>query len=328
MHYQSGHTAGEVARYLDVSPSTVSRLLAHAKRVGIVQIRVREDHTHSSILEAELRATLPGVTFHIVEVHPSVTAARLMDTVAAYAAHVVTDLIEPYSTVGLAWGNTVSAVIRHLRPHPVRDVSVVQLNGAGDRRGLGIGYAADIIVSFAERFSATEHLFPVPAFFDYPETKVALWRERSIQHILGIQRQADTLLFSTGALVGDTSSYVYAAGYLTDEEVRSLRQEDVIGDIATVFFRESGSEDLPINLRASGPPLSAYRRAARSVCVACGPGKVPGLASALRAGFISDLIVDERTAAALLDRLRAGTPHAWGRDGPTHVDAVKVAARG
>ena len=40
---------------------------------------------------------------------------------------------------------------------------------------------------------------PVPAFFDYPETKVALWRERSIQHILGIQRQADTLLFSTGA---------------------------------------------------------------------------------------------------------------------------------
>ena len=45
--------------------------------------------------------------------------------------------------------------------------------------------------NFGAAFDATVHHFPVPAFFDYPETKVALWRERSIQHILGIQRHPD-----------------------------------------------------------------------------------------------------------------------------------------
>lgn len=315
MYYQSGHSAGEIARYLQVSRSTVSRLLSYAKQAGIVEIRVRGDRAHSSALQAELQAVLPNVTFHIIEVRPTLTPARLLDAVAEYAAHIITDLIEPHSTIGLAWGNTVSAVIGRLRPHPVRDVSVVQLNGAGDRRGLGIGYATEIVARFAQIFSATDFLFPVPAFFDYPETKEALWRERSIQQILEIQQRADTLLFSTGALVGDTSSYVYSAGYLTDPEVTALRAGGVIGDIATVFFKESGAEDLAINRRASGPPLSIYRRAATSVCVASGSGKIPGLAAALRAGFITDLIVDELTASEILDRLRPGRGRSTGRGG-------------
>ena len=72
----------------------------------------------------------------------------------------------------------------------------------------------------------------------------------------------------------------------------------------------AGSGDLPINRRSSGPPLSLYARSRRSVCVASGVGKVPGLATALAAGYISDLIVDNRTAIELLRRT---TPAARGR---------------
>lgn len=315
MYYQSGHSTNEIARYLKVSRSTVSRLLSYAKESGIVEIRIRDEHGHASALDRDLKAIFPSVSFRIVEVRRSLTPARVVDAVAQYAAHTITELVEPHSTIGLAWGNTISAVIGHLRPHPTRDVSVVQLNGAGNRRGLGISYATDILARFAQIFSATDYLFPVPAFFDHPETKEALWRERSIQQILLIQQRADMLLFSTGALAGDTISYVYSAGYLADSEVADLRQEGVIGDIATVFFKESGAADLTINRRSSGPALSLYRQSQKSVCVAAGAGKIPGLMAALRAGYITHLIIDELTAAELVHRLRSreGLPEAGNR---------------
>lgn len=304
MYYQSGHSTNEIARYLKVSRSTVSRLLSYAKESGIVEIRIRDEHA-ASALDREIKSMFPSVDFRIIEVRRSLTPARVVDAVAQYAAHAIIDLVEPHSTIGLAWGNTISAVIGHLRPHPIRDVSVVQLNGAGNRRGLGISYAADVVARFAQVFSATDYLFPVPAFFDHPETKEALWRERSIQQILAVQQRADMLLFSTGALVGDTISYVYSAGYLAESEVADLRQEGVIGDIATVFFKESGSADLAINRRCSGPPLSLYRQSKKSVCVAAGAAKIPGLMAALHAGYITHLIIDELTAAELLHRLRS-----------------------
>lgn len=304
MYYQSGHSTNEIARYLSVSRSTVSRLLAYARESGIVDIRIRSQRANASALQSDLEAVVPGVVFHVVEVQPSFTQARILDAVLKYAAHAVTDMVEPSMTVGLAWGNTVSGIIDHLRPHPIRDVSVVQLNGAGNQSGLGISYASDIVARFASVYHGEHYLFPVPAFFDHPETKEALWRERSIQQILAVQERADLLLFSTGGLVGDTISYVYSAGYLTDEEAEDLRSQGVIGDIATVFFKEDGSGDLPINRRSTGPPLSLYRRASKAVCVASGDGKVPGLIAALRAGYITDLIIDERAAAELHDALR------------------------
>jgi DNA-binding transcriptional regulator LsrR (DeoR family) len=78
----------------------------------------------------------------------------------------------------------------------------------------------------------------------------------------------------------------------------------VIGDLATVFFREDGSyEDIPINRRASGPPLKLYKNVPRAVCVVSGRAKVSGLYAALRAGYIQDLIVDEPTARLLWQRM-------------------------
>jgi deoxyribonucleoside regulator len=306
MYYQSGHSTEEIARHLHVSRSTVSRLLTHARERGIVEIRVRGDVDVRSRIERELTECVNGADFHIVEVRDSLSDARISDAVAQYAAQVVTELIEPGTRVGVAWGNTVSNVVGYLRPEPIRDVSVVQLNGAGSHSDLGLSYAADIVTRFAQNFSAAEYLFPVPAFFDHPETKDAMWRERSIRHILALQQSANMLLFSIGGLVGDTVSYIYSAGYLTDGEVEQLRNEGVIGDIATTFYGEDGASDLAINRRSTGPSLDVFKRAEHSVCVASGESKVPGVAAALRLGYITDLVIDAPTATMLAQYLQRG----------------------
>ena len=307
MYYGAGQSTHEIAAYLKVSRSTVSRLLAYARESGVVEVRVHENADHVSGLAAELAGRYPRVRFEIVGVHAAATSGRVNTSVAQYGAHVVAGMVEPGMTVGVAWGNTVSSLIDHLHPRPVGDLQVVQLNGAGNSASLGLAYASDIIVRFAENFAGSHHLFPVPAFFDHAETKEALWKERSIRQILALQEKADLLLFSTGALVGDPASHIYTAGYLSKREADELRAAGVVGDIGTVFYDAAGSGDLPINRRSSGPPLSLYARSRRSVCVASGVGKVPGLAAALAAGYISDLIVDNRTAIELLRRTTPGT---------------------
>lgn len=307
MYYQTGHSTGEIARHLNVSRSTVSRLLTHARESGIVEITVRSDLDGVSRLKADLAARVPTADFHVVDVRDSLSGDRIASAVAKYAAHVVSEVVTPGSRVGLAWGNTVSNVVSHLQPRPTRDVSVVQLNGAGSPRELAVTYAADIVTRFAEAFAASEYLFPVPAFFDHAETKAALWRERSIRHILALQQSANVVLFSIGGLAGDTVSYVYSAGYLTDGEVDHLRNEGVIGDIATTFFTAHGEVDLVINRRSSGPGLDLFRKAEKSVCVISGDSKVPGAAAALRLGYITDLVIDAPTAQNLLRHLSVGT---------------------
>jgi Putative sugar-binding domain len=52
--------------------------------------------------------------------------------------------------------------------------------------------------------------------------------------------------------------------------------------------------------RASGPDLSLFKRTKHALCVISGLGKAPGLRAALRGGLMSELIVDEPTARALL----------------------------
>lgn len=75
----------------------------------------------------------------------------------------------------------------------------MQLNGAANTRTSGVDYAGNLISRFADAFDARVHHFPVPAFFDYAETRRAMWRERSIARVLDMQRRADIALFLVGA---------------------------------------------------------------------------------------------------------------------------------
>lgn len=157
-----------------------------------------------------------------------------------------------------------------------------------------------IIERFGRAFDATVQPFPVPAFFDNPATRAAMWKERSIARILHMRRNADVCLFSLGAVSGGIPSHVYSAGYLDRKDFEALRQENVVGDVSTVFVREDGSHHgISLNNRASGIPPEDLRRVNHRICVVTGRNKVPALRAALRSQLITDLVIDEPTAADL-----------------------------
>lgn len=301
LHYVQGETMETVARRLGVSRSTVSRLIALAREEGLIRISLHPPTQSSESLSAQL-SELFGLTVHVVPVSPASTEMRRLEAVASVAGTIISDMVDQGSTIGVAWGTTISAVTDHLTPKVTPGCTVVQLNGAANSMTSGIPYAGHIIESFGKAFGAAVHHFPVPAFFDYAETKEAMWRERSIAHLRELQRKADIAVFGVGSFTAPVASHVYAGGYLTPEEVIELRKEGVVGDICTVLLRPDGTYDnLDINRRASGPTPAQLAEIPRRVCVVAGTSKVAPLHGALKAGAVTDLVLDDGAAWKLLD---------------------------
>lgn len=303
MYYYQGLTTEAIAREMQFSRPKVSRLLSHARGTGMVEIRIHNIQNALSPLETQIRERFGLRSVHIVPAPELMGEVVWLERVARYVANYLNTILEPQQTLAIAWGTTISEIASNLIPKRVPGLRVVQLNGSGNTFAPDNRYAANILQHFARNYEANVMLFPVPTFFDYPETKESMWRERSIRQIIDLQEQADVLLYSIGSVDAGVPSHVYSKGYLEPEDMEELDREGVIGDLATVFFRHDGSwEDIPLNRRASGPPLTLYQHASRAICVVSGRNKVPGLLAALHSRMMTELIMDEPTARLLCNQ--------------------------
>jgi deoxyribonucleoside regulator len=301
LYYLQDITMEAIAYELHTSRSSISRLLSFARETGLVEIQVKSPVERVSTSQQRIRDRY-GVTAHIVPVPASTNEVDRLERVAVSAARILTPFVDSNMTIGIAWGSTISAVSRHLPEKVTHNSYVVQLNGAANYQTTGIVYASEIMSRFGVAFGATVQQFPVPAFFDDPATKQAMWHERAIRRVLDIQKRMDIALFGLGSPFADVPSHVYIGGYLDESDYASLTRSDVVGDVATVFYREDGSStDIPMNARTSGPSLDLLTRVARRICVVSGKSKLQALRGALAAGLITDLIIDEPTAHLLTD---------------------------
>lgn len=297
MYYLQDMKMETIARHLRTSRSTVSRLIKRARDTGVVEITLRPGHSRAPGLGQEITERY-GIDAYVVPVPDSAGDAERLDQVAITTARLLARWFDSEMVLGIAWGTTLAAIAHHLPHKPTRGSAVVQLNGAANTRTSGVSYAGDLIAGFGEAFDAHLHHFPVPAFFDYAETRAAMWRERSVRRVLDVQSRADIALFSVGALTGGVPSHVYAAGYLEPDDVGVLDAEGVVGDVCTVFLRADGTyRDISLNARATGPSPAELRRIPRRLCAVAGDNKTAPLRAALAAGVVTDLVVDEVTAA-------------------------------
>lgn len=303
LYYMQDLTMDAIAHELHTSRSSVSRLLSHARATGLVDIQIRSPLDAPSRLELLIHE-LFNITAHVVPVPDHATDVDRLERVALSVARILGQFFDSNMVMGIAWGSTMNAISRHVTPKQTHNSQIIQLNGAGNMRTTGLSYASEILGRFGYAFGAHVHQFPVPAFFDSPDTKQALWRERSVARLLEMQARMDVALFGLGSPFSEVPSHVYAGGYLEDADYNSLSRAGVVGDVATIFYRADGSTDnIPLNDRGTGPAFDVLRRTPRRLCVVSGSAKLASLRGALKANLITDLFVDESTARALVASL-------------------------
>lgn len=300
LYYVRDQKMSTIADTLHMSRSSVSRLLSYARATGLVDIRIKAPKDGISRLQHEIRMH-DDVTAYIVPVPSGMSTRERSAQVARHAGRLLPTMIQPSSVVGVAWGVTMAGVSRHLTERPLSDVTIVQLNGAAHPENFGIEFAGNILERFALAFNGRTEPLPVPAFFDHPATREAMWRERSVARIVALHQRMDVAVFGIGAPASDIAGHVYRGGYLTAADLNEIDAADVVGDVATKFLRADGSDaGVALNARSSGPDLAAIRGTPRRVCVVGDPSRIRALRSAIAAGLITDLIIDEHSARELV----------------------------
>lgn len=303
LYYYDGLTASEIAKELGFSRPKVSRLLSFARQSGVVEINVHQYDEYLTPLEKQMRDSFNLHSIHIVPV-PEGSAEHLrLRRVVRYAANYLNSIVVDGGILGIAWGTTLTMVSDYLVPKKVEGLQIVQMNGSGNTQSINNTYASELIMRFANNYDARPNMLPVPAFFDYVETRDAMWKERSVKHVLDLQQRADIIVYSLGAVNSGMPAQVFSPDYLEQEDLAELGEKNVVGDLATVFYSEDGRyRDIVINERASGPDLRLYRRVPHALCVVSGTPKVTAIHSALRAGYMNELIIDEYTARKVMER--------------------------
>ncbi|MFT3888313.1 MAG: sugar-binding domain-containing protein [Arachnia sp.] len=306
MYYVQAETMEAISHHLGVSRSTVSRLLKEARERGLVRVTIEDPDRPLGRL-ADLIYQHFRVKAHIVQVRPGASNVFRLDQVARTAADLLGELVQDGDTIGVAWGTTTSAIATHLRPRDLSGVTIIGLNGGANHQTTGLPYVGSILHRFADAYRGQEQLLALPAFFDDPTTREAMWRERSTRHILRVRDSCRIALFGVGALEADLQSHVYASNYLSADDLDELQRQGVVGDVCTVMVREDGSyRDLEINRRATGMTPAELQRVPRRICVVSGLAKAIPVLGALRAGVATDLVIDQETARAVLNRVKPG----------------------
>jgi len=304
LYYEENLSEQEIALSCGTSRSSVSRMLAEARRRGIVTISFTSFNREGSAEAKGLRLTYGLKDVVLIPKIGSGSEARLKERLGAAAAAYIAEVIQPGQMVGVSWGTTLLEVALKLRARRVPGVSVVQLNGSVGQGGASY-LGAQVLEMIAGKLGAKAVLFPAPAIVGDPALSEALMKDVSITEALEAARGCDVAIFTVGVV--DPACVLVAAGYLTANDMRRLQTYGAVGDICSRFFDSQGRIcDPELDRRTLGLCLSDLAAIPLKILVAGGRQKLAGILGALRAGYADVLITDEMTASGLEELTKNG----------------------
>lgn len=299
-YYKNGEGLSVIAKRVDRSVSMISRMLQEARDRSLVEIHINYPLTRAADLERSIAKEFALAEVHVFSEASTVPEGERMERFGSLGAAAVREPFEKAGTIGVSWGSQVHAIVSALPSTTVRKGSrVVQTSGA-----LGATSAehdgARIAQKLGERLNVSAELLFAPLIVDTPHVAEVLRGSPTIGKVLDLARQADTTLISVGTPFRKTSG-LRRAGYLSDDDVRELTEQGVIGDIMGYHLDRDGAVlDIELNKRIVGLHPDALKTIDNVILAATGQEKVPVIRAALRGGYVDTLLTDKQTAERLL----------------------------
>nr|WP_263315037.1 sugar-binding transcriptional regulator [Mammaliicoccus sp. Marseille-Q6498] len=297
LYYQDGLSQETIAKKLEISRPTVSRLLNHAKEHGFVTVKIDDPYQDAESL-ASLLKTKFNLKDCIVEHASHNDYVNVQSAIGKRTAEYLNKIVKNGDKIGVSWGKTMYQVSQFLEPSLLKDISVVQLKG-----GISFSHVEtkshQILERFAQAFNATPRDLPLPVIFDVKEVKQMVEKDRHIKSILEQGRQVDTAIFTVGTV--RDSSLLFKLGFFNEEEKEQIKQT-AVGDICSRFYNRNGEvANEAINNRTIGIELESLKEIENTILVAGGAHKIEAIKGALKGDLSNILITDQYTAQALLD---------------------------
>jgi DNA-binding transcriptional regulator LsrR (DeoR family) len=304
LYYSEDATQAEVAAQLGTSRATVSRLLAEAKRRGIVRIEVVPPaEVASGDVADRLTRALALTKVYLSHPLPNPGPGRsILDVMGGALAPAVGRAL---SAAGLLPGD-VLLVSSGRTVYEVAQYELVSLPGVlvaptvgGNDQPEEWYQTNEITRLVANRIDGRPNYLFAPAL-PGPDLYPSLINDPSIQRVLQLWPRARCALMGVGApplMRSDVPSFVPTAS-------DSLRAS--VGDVCSRFFDRAGNGiDFEGSDRLIAVQLDTLRHVPVTIAVAVGQDKIDSLVAGAKGGYFNQLVTDPATAAAILESIEA-----------------------
>jgi DNA-binding transcriptional regulator LsrR (DeoR family) len=297
LYYEEGRSQNEIATTLQVSRSSVSRMLTAARERGIVQVQINDPAGRDLGLESELGERFGLRDCRVAAVHGH---DRPLGRVGDLGARWLLDKLKPGQRVGVSWGHGVQAVVQHIPVQEGLDVEVLPLVGGLSAVDSAIS-GEEIVRTLAEQLGGRFQRLLAPAVVTSKAGRDVLLAEPAIQSTLNAARRTQLALVGIGGVGHGSSAALLSAMNLSQDERVSFDAAKPVGDVCARYFDAYGHPVTgPVDDRVLAVSLTELASIPTVAGVAVGHEKVGGVLGALRAKVLDVLLCDTSLARALL----------------------------
>jgi deoxyribonucleoside regulator len=298
-YYEQRLTQEQIAKRIQTSRSTVSRMLEDARERGIVHIRINYPWQRNHELEERLVARF-GLHEARVLVGKQRSEEEIRRGMGEFTARLIDSHVEDGQIFGVSYGRSLASTIAALAPSRKVALTVVPVIGALGSDNPSID-GPDLVRRFAAAYGGEYRYLPVPLLVEDVRTRDALAQLPKVHEILNLAKKADIVLIGIGALAAEVSSEIWK-GYLDERQLQRLRNQGAVGHMCGQFYDARGKVlDLEVNRRSIGIGIQTLNIIENVIAVASGNAKTEAILGALRGQHLNILVTDDATAAAILN---------------------------
>lgn len=296
LYYDEGLSQQEVADRLNVSRTTVVRLLQMARSRRIVRIQVVAP-TDAVELSEELSHALELRRAVVVASTPTQSPVEIL--VEPALRELASFGLTRGALLGVSWGETVRRIASASPMIRLDGVTIVPIIGGMDENEPRF-QTNEIARLLATRTHADVSFLHLPAL-PSPELRRHLEGDPVMAARLEMWDRLDA------ALVGVGSNPSQAAYLPLLLRANHEGLTDAVGDVAARYFDIRGRPLLrPNEDQVLAISRRQLQRAGTVLAVAAGPAKVGAIIGAARGSLINVLVTDSQTAAGVLTQLKSG----------------------
>lgn len=303
LYYIDGLSGKEIASALNISPSTVSRLLTKSKSQNIISFRLNEPYRDCLQLADRIRTFYRLRETIVVPIPDNSNADAARHAVALEGARYVQRIIDNNDIFGIAWGRTMNYLIQVLNPCLKINNSFVTLHGSVSH----CQYSYDVknlVSRIAMACGGKQFYFNTDALTNSPEELQEILNQEQNRVIKSLFQEITVSITGCGSLYPEMDSPLLARDYhyLTSGQYKELQNAGVYGDILLRFFDENGQEcDTSLKNRTLSIDFEEYKRIPTKIVVAADEKKAYTIRAILRGGLADVIIMDYALAKKLLE---------------------------
>lgn len=293
-------TQAQIAKLIGVSRSLVSKLLLDAREKGIVEISINSKNEYTSRLERSLEETY-GLEAALVIDSKDLTKEEIEKVTASYAAHYLNAQLKTIRRLGISWGKGIRRIVDSVSYSSSTEIDVIPLIG-----GMGDSYvnihSNQLCYDFARKIRGQSKYLYAPAMLSDEQLAIALRNNQTIRSVLDDGATVDFAIVGLGNPYAEST--MEEIGYLTEQDIQQLKNDQVLGDVNSNFFDAKGQKvDNEINKSIVGITLDAIRNIPKVMAIADDERRMNIAKIAIETQLINILVTTDKIAKMLIEKI-------------------------